>query len=367
MSNRKLIVLGIIAVLMILWAAAQSYFSGRPKSESGKLTYLIQGLNPADIDSIVLGTGQNKITLKRQGGIFTVVEKDNYPAETSRVNQLITNCLDIKTEELYTENKANFKDLGVSEEDAQELVKFFKPDSSLITGVVVGKAKEQGQGSYVRAVSNDKVYVTAETPQISGRAMDYINQELISVNRDNIKSVTVSGPNEVYTLKAEQNSRNIVLDNLPAGKKLKETAASGVFDALMNSSFDDVQKESASKAKLNFDRQFVCQSQDSTVYGIKIAKQDGKTYIACEAEFTDKTPITQKEVQDSNQAELKKKEARLVAQDKAREFSAKHKGWIYEIPTYKADNMTKKLSELLESEAESKKPEQTSEPNLAGK
>jgi len=145
MSNRKLTVLGIVAVLMVVWAVFQSRISSRPKAEPDRPVYLIQGLEPADIDSIVLRTTENVVTLKRRRGRFVVVDKDNYPAVASEINELITSCLDIRTAELYTSDKANHKDLGVTEEDARSVVKFLKPDSSLITGVVIGKTREQGR------------------------------------------------------------------------------------------------------------------------------------------------------------------------------------------------------------------------------
>jgi len=367
MSNKKLIVLSIVAGLMIVWAVAQSRVSSKPKPESSKPTYLIQGLNPDDIGSIVLGTGEDKVTLKRQGRFFVVTNKDNYPAVTSKVNELISKCLDIKTGELYTEDKTNHKDLGVTEEDAERIVKFLKADSSLLTGVVIGKTRDQGAGNYVRLISDNKVYVAPERPWISSRAMDYIDQELISIDRDNVKSLTVSGPNEVYTLKTKGGSKNIVLENLPPGKRLKNSVARSVFSVLTNLRFYDVQKESTIEDKLNFDKQLICKLKDSTVYTIKIAQQNNKTYITCRAEYTDKTPITQEEVKDANESELKEKEARLLAHDKANEFSTKHKGWVYQIPEYKANNMTKKLSELLEAEPEPKESKQASEPNLVEK
>ena len=97
MSNRKLIVLGIIAIFMIIWAVVQSRISDRPRVELDRPVYLIQGLDPDDIGSIVLGTTDNAVTLKRQRGYFVVADKDNYPAVTSKVNELITKCLDILT------------------------------------------------------------------------------------------------------------------------------------------------------------------------------------------------------------------------------------------------------------------------------
>ena len=365
MSNRKLIVLFVIAGLMVVWAVFQSNISNKPKAQPGSPVYLIQGLNPADIDSIVLGTGEKAITLKRNGVRFVVANKDNYPSVTSRVNELITKCLDIKTTELYTDDKANHRDLGVTEEDAETIVKFFRPDSSLLTGVIVGKTKEQGQGSYVRLASSDKVYVTLQRPWIGSEAMNYIDQQLISINRDDIESVTVSGPDD-YTLKAEESSGNIVLQNLPSDKKLKDSVAKNVFLTLTNLRFDDVKKQSSVKETLSFDRQFVCKLKDSTIYTIKIAKKDGKTYVTCNAEFTDKIPVTRQEVRDANDAELKQKEAKLLAHDKANEFSAKHRGWIYEIPDYKADNMTKALSELVEDEQKPQESTETAEVNATG-
>lgn len=358
MSNRKLTILSVVTVLMVIWAVAQSRTSGRPKAEHDKPVYLIQGLDPDDIGSIVLGTTENVVTLKRRRGRFLVVEKDNYPAVASKINQLITSCLDIRTVELYTNNKANHKDLGVTEEDARSVVKFFRPDLSLITGVVTGKAKEQGRGTYVRLASSDKVYVTPEAPRIRNRATDYIDQELIEISRDDIESVTVTSTDGDYTLRKE--NQDIILENLPEGKKLKDSDYEQVFTALTNLRFNDVMEKAAEN--LNFQRQFVCRLKDSTVYTIAIAQKNDKTYITCKAEFTDKTPVT-KEKGIESEEQLKKKEAKLLARDKAKEFSEKHTGWVYEIAGYKAGNMTKQLSELVEDE---EKPEQTEQPTDSG-
>jgi len=46
----------------------------------------------------------------------------------------------------------------------------------------------------------------------------------------------------------------------------------------------------------------------------------------------------------------------LLADDKAQQFAAKHKGWIYEIPDWKAKNLMKELSDLLEEEEKPKDP-----------
>ncbi|MDH4238671.1 MAG: DUF4340 domain-containing protein [Phycisphaerae bacterium] len=362
MSNKNLAILGIVTVLMVIWAVIQSRVSSMPRSGPEALSYLIPGLDTTDIGSIVLGTGKDAVTMNRRGRQFVIANKDNYPASMSEISELITSCLDIKIAELYTDEAAYHEDLGVTEEKADSVIKFLtpEPNSTILAGIVVGNAKELGEGTYVRLISSDKassdkVYVASNMPRIKNQAMDYIEQELISVNRDDINSVTVSFPGGDYTLKPKDDSKDIVLVNIPAGKKAKSSECDRVFAALANLRFDDVRETSSG---LTFDRRYVCKLNDSTVYTLEIAKKDDKTYVSCLAEFTGEVPKKDMTKVESEEV-LKEKEAKLLAWDKAQEFSAKHKGWKYEIAEWKAKDLTKELSELVEDQ---KKPEEVKVP-----
>jgi hypothetical protein len=299
-----------------------------------------------------------------------VADKDNYPAKTSEINDLISKCLEIQTSEFVTDNPANHEDLEVTEEKARSVVKFMKadPNSSLLTGVVIGKTKELGQGSYVRMLSSDaalsnKVYVTSNAPWFGGGAMNYVEQELISAKNEDIESVTVSSQGGQYTLRKKQDSEDVILDNIPAGKKLKSSDARSVLTALTSLRFDDVNKVSSD---MTFEKQYMCRLKDSTVYALRIAQEDDKTYVSCVAEFTDKTPVEKASIDQGGEVEseeeLKKKEAKLLARDNAVKFTAKHNGWVYEIPEWKAKNLTKELVDLLEDE-EKPQEDATADPN----
>ena len=345
MSNKKLAILGVIAAVMVFWAIIQSKVSNESRVAPESPSYLIQGLNPNDIDSIVIISGENTVTLKRAAKGFVVVNKDNYPADTGEVNNLLTKCLEIETIQFVTDNPANYNDLEVTEEKAKTVIKFLKPDSSLLTGLIVGKDKELGQGTYVRLASGNKVYVASSIPSFGDTAMNYIKRELFSLNRDEIESVTVSSVNGTYILRTKGDSQDIELVNIPAGKTFKSTEGRAVFTALTNVSFNDVRKRTD---ELNFDRHYVCRLKDSTEYTVGIATEDDKTYIICGAEFTDERPASIQK--DEPEEELKIKEAKLLADDKAKEFTTKHKGWVYEIPEYKAEQLTKNLTDLVEDE-----------------
>ena len=352
MSNQKLGILAVVAAVMVLWATVQSRLSrsGGGGGASGP-AYLIQGLDPADIERIVVGAGDDSVTIERQGSGFVVTDEANYPADPKQINDLITKSLDIKTSESYTDNPDNHAELEVTEEKARHVVTFTKANGSLLTGVVIGKSQEAGQSTFVRLAASDEVYLAQSVPWFRSRALDYVNQDITSVKREDVNTVTVTTPEVSYTLRKGQGADDVVMENVPAEKKLKDSDAKSVFHALTNLRFDDVNAPSEMEG-LDFDHQYVCRLNDSTEYRLELAKKGDKTYLKCQAEFGDKTPVTMKLNQQESEEELKKKEAKLQAQETAQKFTLRHKAWVYEIPDWKAKYLTQPQSELLEDQEE---------------
>jgi hypothetical protein len=350
MSNRNLSLFGFAAAVVVALAVIVAGIADKPYAKKDQVAYLIQGLDPDHVARITIGKLGQEVIFNRRGANFVIANLDNYPALTSEINKLITTCLDIQTAELYTDNPENQKDLGVTEDKARILVKFYKADSSLLTGVVLGKQKVQGQGiGFVRRVGDNKVYVAAaQIPAVKQQAIDYVEQGLINVKREDINSISVSCPNETYVLMPGPDGKTVIFENLAEGKKLNSNLANKVFDALAGLSFEDVNAES-SKRGLQFDRRFLCRLKDTTVYTIWLAKDGDVWFVKCDAQFADKTPVTKTQGEVESDEQLKIKEAKLLARDAAEEFSDKHKGWVYQIPAYRAENLTRTSADLFEA------------------
>jgi len=347
MSNRKLAILAVIAAVMIVLVVVQSRLHRSEVRVWRGGGHLIQGLDTGKIAGITIGPGENAVRLVRKEGRFVVANKEDYPADISKINDLLTSCLDIITHELITTNPANFDELEVTEEKAKSVVKFLDAGQKLITGVIIGKKQPETKSWYVRLVSGNEVYSASKVPTIYDDPMDYIDKQMVNIDRSDIVKVTVAGPNETYTLTVDPNDEDkITLENLPTGKKLKEGPARSVLSALSYFSFKDVKRETSfEKDKLNFNHSYVCHLKNLMIYTFHIAKVDGKTYLKCNAEYTGDT----REILKSKQ-NLEDKEKALLTRDEAVNFNNKHKGWVYEIAQWKADNLTKKLSDLLEEQ-----------------
>ncbi|HBG28709.1 MAG: hypothetical protein A2Y10_12210 [Planctomycetes bacterium GWF2_41_51] len=348
MSDRKLSFLGIAAVISVVLAVVVSQYANKSKPAASATGALIQGLDPSAVQKIIVKQEDNVVTLNRRKDGFVIAEKAGYPAANKVVNNLFTSSLDIKIVELYTEDEKNYKDLGVTEEESKGSIQFFGADDKLITGFIIGKDTESGKGSYAygKLFNDKKVYVLSDVPWIQGPAVDYMNKDLIYVKKENIDWVTVAGPNDFYSLVSDANGAIVKLKELPAGKKQKDSECSQVLGALSNLRFDDVMAESEAK-DLVFDRKYNLKMKDSTLINLEIAKKDSDTFIKCKAEFTDKTQVTKEEGVESQEA-LKQKEAKLLAMENAKKLHDSAKGWVFKIPSYMADNITKPMAELVE-------------------
>lgn len=339
--------------MLLILAVMQSQIANRQVGVSTGSGYLIQGLEPEIIDKIVLGTGDKAVTLQRRGEQFVVANKDNYPAQAKTIAELITTCLDIQTVELITNSAANHADLEVTEEKAQYVVKFLKQSDGenentdeVLSGLIVGKRNEQGNGTYVRLINDDKVYLAANVGWLRTAALDYVDKKITEVKKDDIVKVTVTSPEGSYTIIKDPTGK-AYLPEIPEGKKAKENRVDQTFTALTNLNFSDVRSEDRADKNLDFQTTYVCRLQDSTVYTLKLAQKDSKNYVKCAADFLDKTNVIKKEDVASDEA-MKDKEKLLLAQEAALKFAARHKGWIYELASWQADKLTRKLSDLLE-------------------
>lgn len=364
MSNRKLAVLGILAVLMAGWAVLQNRITQRANTADFSSSPLIEGLQLEAVSAITVTSdkGQQTTTLDRKGETFVVAEKENYPADVAKINSVINDCLDIRAHEKVTDNPDNHADLGVTEDTAQFVVQFLDKDGGPIVGLAVSEAGENG-AAFARRFSSNDVYSIRNPPRITARPMDYVDAQLFQIQQDQLSSVAVKTGQDSYILKASGDKGAVDLQDMPAGKQFKGTDYKSVFSALSSLRFEDVMSDKGAPESLAFDSSYICKLDDKTVYHLDLARQDDKTYAKISADYLDKTPVQKTMGQVESEEELKAKEAKLMAVDAVNAFNQKHQGWVYEIPSYKAGNLTKPLSELLEDAPEPEKESGPTDPN----
>ena len=344
MTDKKLTVLGIVAIAMVILVGIQAGLLNKRTSAPAAQGYLIQGLNADAVAHIMIGAEPDQIILTRTGDSFVVTNEDDYPAKTDQVNDLLTQCLDIKTLALITSNPKNHKEIGVTEDTARYVIKFADANNESLTGILLSETDPDTKNAFAKLLSSDDVYAIENVPWLYTAAGDYIEKSLLSVDQADIESVTVTTASGDYTLNQGADGQVTVVD-IPAGADVDTELTKKVFAALTDLSFSEVQTTAA--AKLDFTIFYKCTLKDTTVYTISIARRGASFFAAVDAEFMDKTQITMERGAVDSEEELKAKEAKLLAKQAAEKFDKLHAGWIYEIPAFQAENLIKNLSDLL--------------------
>jgi hypothetical protein len=344
MSHKKLAILAVVAAAMVLWAVALSHQSKRTPSTLPQL--LLQGLDPADIYTIEIGMGDDAIRLTRQEKQFVVANKENYRASVTQINELLTQCMDLKPSELISRSTSNHADLEVTEDSAQHVIRFLDPEDKVITGIIIGKMREGGNGQYVRQVGKDEVYLAANVPYFKTSATDYLDQSLLSVEEKDIQSISLTSPTGRCELVRQEGDKQYKYVNMPDGKQLVSNVATSLFGALSGLRFDDVIKQAP--ADVTFDSGLVCKLASQEVYEFKLGQKGEDTFVTCQGDYLGEKSIQLNTTQKDSKEELEKKEAVLLAQEKVQRFNITSKGWTYKIPKWKADTLLKTPNDLLE-------------------
>ncbi len=378
MSDKNLMKIGIVAAIMAVLAIVVSIPRTEKVSEIVKDTPLIQGMNTTDIAAIEVEGSGKKARLEKNGDNFVVANKDNYPALIENVNKLIVDCLDIKVEDMVTDNPDNHTELEVLESNAKHIVKFFDKDNKLITGIVVGKRDDNGAGVYVRKLSEKpeeaaRVYLAPKTAWLQANPISYVQKKLLECEKKDVSSVTVTTPEGSYSVVAKLKGENVDLSlpNIPEGKQAKGLEYESVFGAATNIEFSDIKKVSDIDASVKFDYSYVILCADQTELTLKIAKSSeagqDKYYVKCfseykNKEFMDKQKSGSISFDASSKESMEELDNQIQVYQSTQEFNARHKDWVYVLESWKAGSMVKSFSELIEDipQVEDKEPEDSS-------
>lgn len=346
-TNRNLLALVVVTAACV--AVTAVLYSGKagPAGAFQSGTLLIQGLAPEKVHSILISKGKDTVTLTRfekdkEKG-FTVGERENYVASNGRINQFLLAAMEIRCKEKITDAKENYGELGVADDAPDAVtVRLRDAEGKVLLGFVKGKNADGG-GAYVRLLDRPTVYATEGYLNIDATPAGYLDKTLIQAKREQVQRVDVQSGKDKYTL-AKGDKDALVLQPIPEGKRAKDSALQDVFNALGNLDFTDVTP--AKDLALTWDATYTCQLESGLVYTVKLAKKDEKHYVQVSAKGPDVSSVSITKTESD--AELKKKEAVLLAVETAQKFTPKHAPWVYQVQSWSADRLRKPLADLVE-------------------
>ena len=334
MSRRTLVVLlAALTILAVIAGVAQR--GGPPVSRDREL--LLPGLKDQlnGIQRIVVtGPGNTPIaTLKRGADSWTVVERNNYPADVGRIRKNLLALAEARIIEEKTSDPAYYDQLGVQDPGSTEArgVQLTLDGGPKPVSVIIGLTPPGTSGqTYIRRAGEPSSWLIAGQFDLGKTGGDWLNRSLTDIPAERIQSVTISHPGlETVRISrppgtSKDGQTEFLVADVPAGRELSYPGmGNGVASALADLQLEDVQARAALGA--NPGKPVVA----------RFLTTDGLAVETSAWRLADGTRFTF----------LASGEG--PASQEAAALNGRLGGWVYTLPSYKAEQLTSRLQELL--------------------
>lgn len=357
-SRRYLLPLSIAAVLVLiagLWLGRSRNSTESSAAAGAKVLPALAGkLNDVNEIRIVKPGEVPLVTLKRVAGAdqkdsWQVVERGGYPADFSKVRELLMKLSQMEIVEEKTSNPESYAALGVEDIKSDKAtgkridLKGLQPPVSLI----VGKSANYS-GNYVRLAGTDRSLQAKPQITIYDGPPVWLNRSLLDLKEEDVQEVRVSnvGKTNYKVTRQARDQNDFSVPEVPKGRKLTSASTpSTTASALSNLGLEDV-RPLGKDEDWSKDGCAVFHYFDGTVITVMGRKSDDKHWVRFEVGFDETQHGKFKQKDSKNPAEVR---------GEAQKLNARLKDWVFEIQAYRYDNIFRPLDDLLEKVEEKKK------------
>ena len=339
MSSRKLIWLGGGLVMLVVLAV----IGQRQTTGPGDVAHVDAGLLPGLIDVLdavtsieIVGAGNEAVaTLDRSEDGWTVRERDGYSADLTKVRHTLLSLAEARILEAKTANPELHGRLGVEDvatESAGGLAVTLNGPSQP-TAVVIGDAAGDYR-RYVRRAGESQSYLINRDPEIGETAADWLDITVMDLASGRVREITVTHPDGeiVRAAKTSAEEENFAVEGIPEGRSLLyDSVANVIAGVLQNLSLEDVERVTDAGAEQTVTELVTFDGLRLAVTGLE---RDDTTWISIAATIES----------DSPQAD----QANTAAE--AQTLNERLGGWRYRIPSYKFEQLTRRMDDLLQGE-----------------
>ncbi|MEZ5850495.1 MAG: DUF4340 domain-containing protein [Hyphomicrobiaceae bacterium] len=228
-----------------LYATTYRWSAGRLEGSP-----LVAGLERQEkaVAAVEVSQAGKRLTFVRQGDTWHVKEHDGYPANPERIRALLTSLAGAQLVERKTSKKALHAQLELEDPAAKTSksrhVRVLDAKGGAIADIVVGKSRFNAFGAdkggfYVRRAGEDQTWLATGEPKATVDFTDWVSATLFELADTKIAKLTLTHPGEAPLVierdagdakdaKAAAASAAVAkfrLASIPDGKKLKKDAA----------------------------------------------------------------------------------------------------------------------------------------------
>ena len=289
----------------------------------------------------------HKVSLLKEGDSFVLEDYFAYPASNEKINDLLYKIANIQITEKISEKKSSHTEYDLTKKKSKIRVSGFDRTGSKTFDFYVGKKKKYN-GSFIRFVDKDPVYLSNQALYISGEKDSYIETELMNIEKNDFKgmSLTFLGKKLVFEKNGNEISyKNSGLNSITLDGKKKEKLFNFV-EGTQPIHFNDFKPiDHNTLTDLKFDMRLELKSKNRMIYDLQFSKTKEDYYLKVSSRLED---VPEKIVisKDDDKKKLAGVEGLLKAQKKVNQFNLSNSRWIFKVDKSTYEDIEKFLKDF---------------------
>jgi len=330
----------ILILLVVVSVAVAAYIVSRSADDPrfakiGQTVFpgLIDQVN--DVTELNIVSAKGKITVRRTGKSWRVVESRDHPANPKEVFKAIVGIAELKYFEPKTERAEKLVRLRLDDPTkpgARSKRVTLKIGDRVAADVIVGREKLflpglTVGGVYFRLPEDSESWLARGNPEAGDLPKDWLAREIVNIDAERVKRVVIRhADNEIVELsQAKAGSKKFALSGVPDGMKVKYASDLDSLGAILERlEMDDARHVS-----------------DQTI--------DWSGSIVTEVDTFDGIKVSLETVNrdDIDWLRIRVEATALEAQKEVREIEKRTSGWVYMMPKYEVVPIQRRMPDLL--------------------
>jgi len=323
-----------------------------------------------DIERIAVRTAAGSVTIAKQDGIWKVAEYYDFPANFSKVAELLQQIYGMTVGQhlkVRGSTLGRLRLLGPAAPSAAEsgqgtAVQFFTKGATPVFEFIIGNHKQNPpdpnnpygfsapEGTYIRLASptagapagSETVLLVKDIIATPAGAEGWIERTLVNVDAEQVRTITIAPPGGAPAVLSRTNSTDAFsMAGLAATQHVNNAAATTLAGALSHFTIQKVvpPSEASTNAALEHAWQVSLRTADGITYSLVLADTNAPDAYARLSVSYDATHAEP----DAGDADAAKNKAALL--------TSRFSSWLYVLPSYKANELRKSRADLITNDA----------------
>ena len=364
-----LIVLGVLAAAGALIIHLQN-----SSSSSGEMgAYLLEQLPANEVASIVIETPADTVSLMKKGDLWVVEERFGYPADFSKISDLVKTLKQVKVGRRFESSEKILKRLSLKshgdsdtpEEGRGTWIRMKDKGGRPVLGILLGKTRLKGKekkmpdGQYVMLSKDPKIYlIDTILASFETGPSAWLEKSPVKVDAKEIESISCMGPGGKlvrYRFERAGKGKDFELIDPSTNQEIKKASLNRLSNALSSLQIKDVENPSAPPDAIQKETSPLLEYHlfNGLAYRVYPGKACSGTmpcYLRIEVDYQKPGPLKGEKTQAASSSKKAPPEGKTQEElaAVATEKNARVNPWVFVIPEWQHNAFFTSLDQLLE-------------------